>query len=271
MVHIVGRTHPGTRTGPNQDAMGWQESAQFAVVADGMGGYAGGEVASDLVKATMLDSAGASDLSGAVMNAHARITASAQEHPEYAGMGSTVVAVQIADRICRVVWVGDSRAYLWRRGSLRPLTRDHSVGEVLRDAENLSETQLRNHPLRHKVIQSLGKDQPVPSVGETPLRRGDWILLCSDGLSGELRDHEIAEVLRTRPSLDSAADGLIRGALEKGGSDNITVVLVEYTGPNSMEFGILRNQRVVLWLSILGGFVLAVTVATVGWWLNSRK
>jgi PPM family protein phosphatase len=271
MVQIIGRSHPGTRTGPNQDAMGWQDSAQFALVADGMGGYASGEVASDLVKRTLLESAGARDLSGAVLNAHAKIITAAKEHQEYDGMGSTVVAVQIADRIGRVVWVGDSRAYLWRRGSLQPLTRDHSVSELLREAENLSETQLRSHPLRHKVIQSLGKDQPLPALSETPLRRGDWILLCSDGLSGELRDNEIAAVLATHASLEDAADGLIRGALEKGGNDNITVVLVEYTGPSSMDFGILRNRNVVLWLSILGGFVLAVTVAGIAWWLSPRK
>jgi serine/threonine protein phosphatase PrpC len=271
MVHIVGRTHPGTRSGPNQDSMGWQDAAELAVVADGMGGYASGEIASDLVKRTVLEAAAARDLTGAIMHAHAKILAAAEEHPEYAGMGSTVVALQIGNRLGKVAWVGDSRAYLWRRGSLHPLTRDHSVGEVLRDAENLSETQLRNHPLRHKVIQSLGKDQPVPSIGETPLRRGDWILLCSDGLSGELRDNEIAEVLGAHPSLGGAADALIQGALVKGGSDNITVVLVEYTGPNSVDFGFLRNPRVVLWLSILSGVALAVTVAGIGWWLSRRN
>lgn len=271
MAQFVGRTHPGTRTGPNQDAMGWQDSAQLAFVADGMGGYASGEVASDLVKRTLLESADAADLPGAVMKAHAQIVAAAEAHAEYAGMGSTVVAVQIGHRTATVVWVGDSRAYLWRRGTLQPLTRDHSVGEVLRDAENLSETQLRRHPLRHKVIQSLGKDEPVPSVGETPLRRGDWILLCSDGLSGELRDNEIADLLGSQASLDSAADALVNGALTKGGNDNITVVLVEYVGPSAVDFGFLRNERVVLWLSILGGMLLAVTVAGLGWWISRRK
>jgi protein phosphatase len=219
----------------------------------------------------LLASAGVTDLSGAIMRAHAQIAAAAEVHAEYAGMGSTVVAVQIGHRAATVVWVGDSRAYLWRRGALKPLTRDHSVTEVLRDAENLSETQLRSHPLRHKVIQSLGKDEPVPSVGETPLRRGDWILLCSDGLSGELRDNEIADVLAGHRSLDSAADALVNGALAKGGSDNITVVLVEYVGPGSVDFGVLRNPRVALWLSILGGMILALTVAGLGWWISRRK
>lgn len=271
MAHIVGRTHPGTRSGPNQDSMGWQDSTQLAFVADGMGGYAGGEVAADLVKQTLLDSNGVTDLPGAVMRAHAQIVAAAEMHAEYAGMGSTVVAVQIGHRAATVVWVGDSRAYLWRRGALKPLTRDHSVAEVLRDAENLSETQLRSHPLRHKVIQSLGKEEPVPSSGETPLRRGDWILLCSDGLSGELRDEEIAGVLGAHPSLDGAADALVNGALAKGGSDNITVVLMEYVGPSWVDFPMLRNPRVVLWLSILSGMVLAVTVAGLGWWISRRK
>jgi protein phosphatase len=271
MPHIVGRTHPGTRSGANQDSMGWQDSAQLAFVADGMGGYASGEVASDLVRQTLLDPAVAADLPNAVMTAHARIMADAASHAEHAGMGSTVVAVKIRRRAATVVWVGDSRAYLWRGGALKPLTRDHSVGEVLREAENLSETQLRNHPLRHKVIQSLGKDEPVPSVGVEPLRRGDRILLCSDGLSGELRDNEITDVLAAHPSLDSAADALVNGALTKGGSDNITVVLMEYLGPSSIALGVLRNTRVVLWLSVLGGMVLALTVAGLGWWITRRK
>ncbi len=251
--------------------MGWEDSAQFALVADGMGGYASGEVASGLVKRTLLESAGAADLPGAVMRAHAEIVAAAELHAEYAGMGSTVVAVRIGRRAVTVVWVGDSRAYLWSRGTLKPLTRDHSVGELLRKAENLSETELRSHPLRHKVIQSLGKDDPVPSVGETPLRRGDWILLCSDGLSGELRDNEIAGVLGAHASLGSAADALVNGALAKGGNDNITVVLVEYVGPSAVDLGMLRSPRVLMSLSILAGMTLAVTVAALGWWISRRK
>jgi protein phosphatase len=251
--------------------MGWDESRQVAFVADGMGGYAGGETASGLVKETLLASAGLVDLETALMRAHARILAAAEEHPELAGMGSTAVVMQIANRHCRVAWAGDSRGYLWRQGALRRITRDHSVIEVLRDAENLSETELRLHPLRNRVLQSLGIDDPVPSTTDTPLRHGDWILLCSDGLSGELRDEEITEVLAANRTLETAADALINDALAKGGRDNVTVVLVEYTGSSSLEFFGLRGERAVLWLSVLGGAVLALAVTAVAVWLRSRN
>ena len=270
MTKFVGRTHPGARAGQNEDAMGWDEARQFAFVADGMGGYAGGEIASGLVKDTLLASAGVVDLETALARAHARILAAIEERAELAGMGSTAVAIQIADRRCRVAWVGDSRGYLWRQSTLRPLTRDHSVLELLREAENLSETQLRAHPLRNRVIQSLGMDQPVPSIGDTPLRRGDWILLCSDGLSSELLDEEMGSVLQANATLDGAADALINAALAKGGHDNVTVVLAEYTGSSSIELFGLRNERAIIALSVIGGAALAIAVAIIALWIKSR-
>jgi PPM family protein phosphatase len=266
---IVGRTNVGARDGQNQDAMGWDEPRQLALVADGMGGYVSGEIASGLVKQTILEAAEPVDLDAAILQAHARILAAVEENPEHARMGSTVVAMRIANRSCDIAWVGDSRGYLWRRGALSPLTRDHSVAEVLRDAENLSETQLRVHPLRNKVTQSLGIEQPVPSHGQTPLRRGDWVLLCSDGLTGELRDDEISTVLTTHRSLDGAADALINEALAKGGHDNVTVVLVEYTGLSKFDFSGWRNERTVIWLSVAGGVLLAMAVASIAWLIKS--
>src|ERR1700722_838819 len=270
MLHIVGRTHPGTRGGENQDSIGWDESRQLALVADGMGGYAGGEVARGVVKQALLGSAETLSLEEAVMDAHAKVLAAAAQHPEDAGMGSTVVMVRVADRLAKVVWVGDSRAYLWRHLELRPLTRDHSVVEVLRDAENLSETEIRSHPLRHKVIQSLGLDTPVPSADEIPLSKGDWLLLCSDGLTGELLDAEIADVLRNDGSLESAADALINRVLASAEHDDVSVVIAEYTGPS--KFGLHWNlsESAILWLSVMGGFLLAIIVAIVGWWVLQR-
>jgi serine/threonine protein phosphatase PrpC len=262
---IVGRTNVGARDGQNQDAMGWDEPRHLALVADGMGGYVSGEVASGLVKQTILESPEPLDLDAAILQSHAKILAAVQETPDHAGMGSTVVAMLIANRSCEVAWVGDSRGYLWRRGALSHLTRDHSVAEVLRDVENLSETQLRAHPLRNKVTQSLGMGQPVPSHGQTPLRRGDWVLLCSDGLTGELRDDEISAVLMAHPTLEDAADALINEALAKGGHDNVTVVLVEYTGPSKLDFSGWRNERTVIWLSVAGGVLLAMAAVSIAW------
>jgi serine/threonine protein phosphatase PrpC len=271
MSTIVGRSNVGAREGPNQDAMGWDEPRQLALVADGMGGYASGEIASGLVKRAILDSEEPLDLEVAILKAHASILASAADNPEFAGMGSTVVALQIAQRRCRVAWVGDSRGYLWRRGSLQPLTRDHSVAEALRDVESLSETQIRSHPLRNRVTQSLGVDQPVPSTGVMPLRHGDWILLCSDGLHGELRDHEISALLSAHAALDGAADALVEAALGHGGHDNVTVVLVEYTGRSLITWSGMRSERAVVWLAVLGGVLSAIAVTAIAWWLKSWR
>ncbi len=269
MTNIVGRTHAGARGGENEDTMGWDEDRGFAFVADGMGGYAGGEVASRLVKEILLATVGLVDVDTALMKAHARIVAAALDHPELTGMGSTVVAIQIADRRCHVAWVGDSRGYLWRKGSLRPITRDHSVLEVLRETENLTEAELRTHPMRNRVLQSLGVEHPVPSVRDVPLHRGDWILLCSDGLHGELLNQEMCTLLAANPTLGGAADALINDALAKGGHDNVTVVLVEYTGSSSIEFFGLTNERAVIWLSAIGGALLAIAVAVIAFWLRS--
>jgi protein phosphatase len=271
MTTMVGRSNVGARGSQNQDAMGWDEARNLAFVADGMGGYASGEVASTLVRTAILGFPEPAKLEDAILQAHADILAAVAQHPEYAGMGSTVVAMQIADRRCHLAWVGDSRGYLWRQGSLRPLTRDHSVIEVLRDTENLSETQVRGHPLRNRVTQSLGLDHPVPSTMQTPLRRNDWVLLCSDGLTTELRDNEIRDVLAAHSTLEEAADALINEALAKGGRDNVTVVLAEYDGANRMDFARLRNERTVLWLSMIGGALLAIVVAVTVWRLMTPK
>src|SRR6185503_19270234 len=96
------------------------------------------------------------------------------------------------------------------------------------EQEHLSDTQMRGHPNKNLVTQTLGIGTPEPSVIDLPLRKGDWLLLCSDGLNDELEDQEIAAILRAHPSLDAAADELIAAALAKGGKDNVSVVLVEY-------------------------------------------
>jgi protein phosphatase len=261
MLEIVGRSDPGARGGANQDAMGWDEARQIALVADGMGGYAGGEVASGLVKDTLLGPWDAPDLELAILRAHALIVADVAAHSERTGMGSTVVVVRVVEQTAHIGWVGDSRAYLWRRRRLQALTRDHSAVEFLRDVENLSETQVREHPLRHKILKSLGKDQPSPSSVQIPLEDGDLLLLCSDGLSGELLDSEIAEVLSRRLALAEAAEALIAAALAKAGRDNVTVVLVQYTA--------VRNAGGWRRFWLIAGAALLFAVGILWWWLKS--
>ncbi|HWK48853.1 MAG TPA: SpoIIE family protein phosphatase, partial [Steroidobacter sp.] len=164
----------------------------------------------------------------------------------------------------------DSRAYLWRQGSLSSLTRDHSYLEVLRVQENLSEEQLRGHPNRNLVTRTLGIGTPEPSVATLPLRRRDWLILCSDGLNDELEDREIAEVLRAHPQLDEAAEALIEAALAKGGRDNVSAVVVEYDGPDAVEVSSGMSQKLKQMLPIIGGMAAATLVAVLWWWFYGR-
>jgi protein phosphatase len=185
-MRFAARTHPGRRGGQNEDSIGWDEANGLWFVADGMGGHASGDVASRIVKETMLGPGLNLPLRAAVRRAHDEVAQAAADNTAHSNMGSTVVAARIADRHAEVAWVGDSRAYLWRGQTLRQLTRDHSYLEVLREQENLSETQLRGHPNKNLVTQTLGIGTPEPSLINEPLRKGDWLLLCSDGLNDEL-------------------------------------------------------------------------------------
>lgn len=265
-MRYAGRTHPGRRGGQNEDAIGWDEARRVWFVADGMGGHASGDVASGIVKKTLLES-GAATLTAAIRKAHENVAAAAAL--AHSNMGSTVVAVRLSDAEGEFVWVGDSRGYLWRANALEAVTRDHSFLELLREHEHLSEAQLRGHPQKNLVTQTLGLGTPEPSVNRVPLRNGDWLLLCSDGLNDELEDGEMAGVLRSHASPGAAADALIEAALARGGRDNVSAVIVEYSGP---DVSFLRPSRrtIMQWLPIIAG-VLAAVVAAALWWRFQGK
>jgi len=108
---------------------------------------------------------------------------------------STIVVAKLADDLAEISWVGDSRAYLWRKRGLSQISRDHSFHELLRAQNILTEEQIRADPRGNLVTQTLGLGDPMPSITEVSLRYGDWILLCSDGLNGELEDSQIAAIL----------------------------------------------------------------------------
>lgn len=265
-----GKTHPGRRGGANEDAIGWDEASNFWFVADGMGGHAAGDVAARVVKETLLGEALSLPLVDAIRKAHETVAATAKTNSAYDNMGSTVVATRIADKQAEIAWVGDSRAYLWRDGALSGLTRDHSYLEVLRVQENLTEEQLRGHPNRNLVTQTLGIGAPEPSVAKLPLRRRDWLILCSDGLNDELEDREIAEILRTHTEPEKATDALIDAALAKGGRDNVSAVVVEYDGPNAVGVSSRLSQKLRPLLPIIGGVAAATLVAVLWWWFYGR-
>jgi PPM family protein phosphatase len=270
MTSIAGITDPGGRPGENQDSIGWDEARSLALVADGLGGHAGGQVASRIVKETVLNFVDTIGLPAALLRAHSTILEAAKQGEEVHGMASTIVAVQIKRGKATIVWAGDSRAYLWRGGELTRLTRDHSVVEELRVTGGLSETEVRMHPLRNEVTNVLGAGEPEPDTVEVALRPGDWIMLCSDGLSGELRDGEIAQLLAAATS-GGAAKTLVDAVLQKGGRDNVSVVVVAYDGSGIRRFSTRISEGAITWLAVLGGIALALLIAGAAVWIRRRQ
>ena len=191
MARFATLTNPGRRPGLNEDAVGSIPGRDLWFVADGVGGAVAGGIASGIVAKILHAPGGQDELEGMVLRAHDAIVEYAKAHPECIGMGSTVVAAQLVNSRCRIVWVGDSRAYLWRRGRLRCLTKDHSFVEMVKQEQHLTDTEAADLPDRNLVLQSLGYDTPVPSVVNRKLRGGDWVILCSDGLNDELTDAKI--------------------------------------------------------------------------------
>ena len=268
-MRFAALTHVGNRGGENEDAVGWSEPDRLWFVADGMGGHAAGQVASGIVKEVLLRDSHENDLVAVVRRAHEAVLAAARSREEWRGMGSTLVAARIGEGVCEVIWVGDSRAYLLRRGKLTPLTRDHSVVEELRAEGVLSEAEIRSDPRANQITRGLGQDSAAPSLNQVPLRRGDRILLCSDGLHDEVSDSAIARLARSKAGPNAAAEALLEAALESGGRDNISVIVVDYDGPTApaaMRMGHARRDLI----PILIGVVAAVLVILAFWWWVPR-
>lgn len=276
-MKCFGKTHPGKVRDHNEDAIGWDEGVALAVLADGMGGHASGEVASDIVRTTVIERGRAGEtLADAILQAHSAVQASADEDPSRTGMGSTVIAVRSLAGNYEIAWVGDSRAYLWRDQHLSQLTRDHSYLEWLITNGQLAEPEARNHPQRNIVTQSVGLGDPKPDVVRGRLHSGDKILLCSDGLNDELTDAEIAQVCAGHRSSDAMIDALIEAALEHGGKDNVSVVIAEFknidNGSNepdaTVEFEMASSRP---WIAIAGGAAAALLMAGLLFWFLSFK
>jgi len=224
-----------------------------------MGGHAGGEVASRIVRETIMQN-GDLPLPQALLAAHAAIAAAGKSGDErFRDMGSTVVAFAQRGDEGEIVWVGDSRAYLWRSGVLRRLTRDHSYVELLRDSSGLTEAEIRDHPQRNLVTQTLGIGAPVPASARIDLRANDWLMLCSDGLHDELDDAEIAVQLRGTRTPDDAVMKLVDAALAKGGRDNVSVLIVAFGSEDLLDAPVSRQP----WFPAVLGAVCALVLGTV--------
>jgi serine/threonine protein phosphatase PrpC len=222
ILRAAASTDVGLRRKENEDRYALSPQLGLYLVADGMGGHTAGQVASELAAETALQAI--QTLEGATANR--AIHTKAQQHSEYAGMGTTLVAFLADEARAALAHVGDSRAYLIRARRIRQLTDDHSiVGELLRRRE-ISEDAAREHPHRHVLTRALGVRRSVePDLVELALESGDVFVLCSDGLTNHVEDHEIAKRVCSNDDLQESCEELIDLANARGGEDNTTVLL----------------------------------------------
>ncbi|OCL27930.1 serine/threonine protein phosphatase [Orenia metallireducens] len=208
-----------------------KDSLDIIVVADGMGGHQGGNVASSLaikgIKEYDFNHDSLKDsIKECIELVNQRIQQEGLAKEEYQGMGTTLTMGVIKDRILIIGHIGDSRAYLFRDGKLQQLTNDHSyVGELLRN-NIISQKEADNHPKKNLLLNALGvKEEIEADLFELDLESNDLILLCSDGLTNMLSDDKISEVLSENLDLQKKADKMALLANQQGGYDNITVVI----------------------------------------------
>lgn len=220
------------------------------MVADGMGGAAAGELASamatDLIYRHMAtawatDSADTPDqfayrMREAVEQANGQIYSYAREHPEVRGMGTTVTAAGVLGSDLYLTQIGDSRAYLVRGSEAAQLTKDQSLMQRLVDAGELTQDEAEQSDRRNIILQALGPDPRVKvDLTHQPIRRGDTLFLCSDGLSGLVRREEFAQMAGEHADLPALCSALIDLANARGGPDNITVVAARFEGEGLPE------------------------------------
>src|SRR6267142_5425864 len=249
------RTWSGSDGSENPDDMRHftiGEQGLVLVVSDGMGGALAGDVASrmaieavrDVLMGENADGAGCEPgaelvdcLKSATMQANRNIHYKSLEDSRCSGMGATLTGAAIKGDKLDLVQVGDSRAYVMRGQQIRLATKDQSLVQQLVDVGQISEAEAETHMFRNVILQALGAQSEVsPATGRIRLRRGDVLLLCSDGLSGKLRAEDIQRIVGGNgANLSAACDALVQEANNRGGEDNITVVLARFDGEDLEE------------------------------------
>ncbi len=244
-INASGATHIGLVRSTNQDSYLIDEEMRLFIVADGMGGHAGGEIASNLCVNSISqylrqqsnlfsstnerqhpDARISNAMANAINHASTKIYERALEEPSLRGMGTTATAVVVVDKFAYVAHVGDSRCYLLRRGFIYQVTNDHSlVSEQVR-AGILTKEEADLHHLRNVITRSVGyQEEEDADTTSLALEDGDILLLCSDGLHGKVNDKELSGILTNHQT--AAPPVLIERANERGGEDNITAVTLQ--------------------------------------------
>lgn len=240
-----GMTDVGCVRASNEDSLGLFHDLNLFVVADGMGGHAAGEVASkmavDYIKAYFASPPEGNGpasknpqnnkekLKKAIVYANLQIFLTGSGNPALNGMGTTVVALFLTEEESIIGFVGDSRLYLIREGSIEQLTQDHSMVNEYVQKGLLTPEAAEHHPQKHVLSRAMGTgvEVQVETLTQKP-QIGDTYLLCSDGLSNKVSATEMCQIVSKSKSLESASKQLIQKAIEAGGEDNITVLLVSY-------------------------------------------
>ncbi len=251
VIERASLTDVGRKRRHNEDFVGYFEpsaprdlaaSGRLYIVADGVGGRAAGEVASEYAVKKVLHhfffSSGtdlAARLKAAILAAHLDLHEYAEMYPELGKMGTTLVAAIVRGNELIIGNVGDSRAYLLRNGKIRQVTRDHSLVAQLVEEGSITPQEAESHPRRNVLLRSLGADRSVhPDIFVSKLLPGDQVVLCSDGLTRHVSDAEILD-LATRTRAERAVKRFVDLANERGGKDNISVILLRMTEPVSLE------------------------------------
>ncbi len=265
---VAALTHAGVSGKNNEDRyaitsymLEAQRPVLFAVVSDGIGGHQAGEVAAELAVNYIIDNVSQSNgknpiqiMETAIHTASQAIAARSASKAEHLGMGATCACLWVEGHNLYIAYVGDSRIYLVRDGSIQRLTIDHTWVQEALDRGIITPAQAHNHPNVHVIRRHLGsvelpdvdfrlllsgdedKQQALDNQG-TLLKAGDRVLMCTDGLTDMVWDDEILRIILTRNSLKSAAEDLVEQANERGGHDNITVILIGIPDKESTQPG----------------------------------
>ena len=225
-------SHVGRVRSTNEDSFLDAREQGLWVVADGMGGHSAGDVASQTVIENLLDFTRRDDLPANIDNLEDRLfTANGDCRRNSTGkkvMGSTVAMLFAYDPFCFFMWVGDSRIYRLRNGELTQVTEDHSLVQEMRALGEITAEEAAVHPSSNIITRAIGvRDELYIDIEYSTVEPGDRFMVCSDGLYKDIRDHELCELLNSDIPVEQATRNLVNTALERGGSDNITVIVVQ--------------------------------------------
>ncbi|KKB39296.1 Stp1/IreP family PP2C-type Ser/Thr phosphatase [Bacillus thermotolerans] len=240
----VFRTDRGRVRLHNEDSGGvfvHASGSRLAIVADGMGGHNAGDVASQMaveaiqsqwMQVKKIDDANQAErwLREAINESNEKVFSHANCSPECSGMGTTLVVALCTDRFCTIANIGDSRCYLFNEDGFVQLTEDHSLVNELVKSGEITKEEAEYHPRKNILTRALGTASEVTADFHTVMfEQGDALLLCSDGLSNKLAQQEMQQIMEASLPLEEKADSFIQTANQKGGEDNITLVILEYS------------------------------------------